>query len=373
MARWDNIDILRVIDRRQEEAGGAPPWISGAQLMEDVAGGQVHDEQLIRGFIQELHVAQDVGLLTFGIMRSLGIAPPNPDSNPRYYLEQLKDFALTPQGQDRARGRMVVRELPDPSEDDGRAISNLILGQVAEAIEAEYSSTQAVTFLSESGIPLEQLPLDTRPEGSGWVHHVLVTLDRWGSEGRRPLRRFLGRWLDDQLMMGPTNELRAKLVEQLARQGWYVVDGNLLVGEPSRGKRVSSPVLRDARLAALHPRVLEAAEKYVLSEHYGAAVFEAVKAVNNRVKEMSGRTEDGTALMSAVFSGEKPHLVLGDLNSQSGRNVQEGFRSLFVGAVQGIRNPPAHEPFEDLDLTEALEHLGLLSLLMRKLDTATPA
>ena len=174
-------------------------------------------------------------------------------------------------------------------------------------------------------------------------------------------------------MMGPTNELRAKLVEQLARQGWYVVDGNLVVGEPSRGKRVSSPVLRDARLAALHPRVLEAAEKYVLSEHYGAAVFEAVKAVNNRVKEMSGRTEDGTALMSAVFSGEKPQLVLADLNSQSGRNVQEGFRSLFVGAVQGIRNPPAHEPFEDLDLTEALEHLGLLSLLMRKLDTATPA
>lgn len=118
--RWDNVEILRATDRLQERVGGAPAWQSGSQLMEEVAGQRVHDEHRHRGFIQELQVAAQVGLLTFRLERSIGIAEPNPNSNPLYYLDQLRDFALTPEGQDRARGRIVVQEPPDPSEDDGR-------------------------------------------------------------------------------------------------------------------------------------------------------------------------------------------------------------------------------------------------------------
>ena len=46
------------------------------------------------------------------------------------------------------------------------------------------------------------------------------------------------------------------MFEKLARRGWYVVDGNLVVGDPAKGKRVRSPILSDARLAALHPKIL---------------------------------------------------------------------------------------------------------------------
>lgn len=205
------------------------------------------------------------------------------------------------------------------------------------------------------------------------MHAVLAALDAWGSEGRRHLRRFVGEWLDDRLIVGPSNDLRTELAEKLARQGRYVIDGNLVVGDPARGARVSSPILCDARLAALHPQVLDVAEQYVLSEHYGAAVFEAAKAMTNRVKTMTGRAEDGTPLMQQVFSTDSPDLILGDLVSQSGRSTQEGFRFIFAGAVQAIRNPSAHEPFEALDLNQALEYLGLISLLMRKLDNAHAA
>jgi hypothetical protein len=43
---------------------------------------------------------------------------------------------------------------------------------------------------------------------------------------------------------------------------------------------------------------------------------------------------------------------------------------LFRGAVQGIRNPEAHEQFKPLDEEEGLEELAFASMLMRRLDNA---
>ncbi len=83
---------------------------------------------------------------------------------------------------------------------------------------------------------------------------VLAALWRFGSEGRRLFRRFVGRWLDDRLLSGPDAELRARLIEQLARQGWRVrqADSVLVIAEPVRGIPVSAPFLRASRL---HPLI----------------------------------------------------------------------------------------------------------------------
>jgi uncharacterized protein (TIGR02391 family) len=56
----------------------------------------------------------------------------------------------------------------------------------------------------------------------------------------------------------------------------------------------------------------------------------------------------------------------------TGKSVQAGYRALFQGAVQAIRNPAAHEPLKPLSTEEAMELLTLASLLNRALDTATP-
>ena len=121
-----------------------------------------------------------------------------------------------------------------------------------------------------------------------------------GSEGRRILRSFVGAWLDDCFISGPTDELRDEVVGKLARRGWYVVDGNLVIGDPAKGKRVRSPVLRDARLAAVHPEILTVSEQLFRDGHRAAAVFEAAKAVHNRVKKMTGLPGDGAGLMGNV-------------------------------------------------------------------------
>ena len=55
---------------------------------------------------------------------------------------------------------------PTPGEDDGHLISHLVLGQVAEEIERQYSREQAVVFLEESAIDLYRIraPAELNPE-----------------------------------------------------------------------------------------------------------------------------------------------------------------------------------------------------------------
>jgi hypothetical protein len=115
-----------VIDRLQKEAyhGGPLTGVNGLWLLEQVGDAAVYRPQLQRGFVQELHIARDLGLLTFKVRPD-----PRPnlaDTDPNWYLQTLSDFALTVAGQDRARRRVVVQPLPDPSKDDGRKISDLI-------------------------------------------------------------------------------------------------------------------------------------------------------------------------------------------------------------------------------------------------------
>jgi hypothetical protein len=65
--RWDDIEILRAINVRQEELGG-PLGASGRDLMDEIHGPpRVTDSMLIGGFVHELHLARAASLLTFEI------------------------------------------------------------------------------------------------------------------------------------------------------------------------------------------------------------------------------------------------------------------------------------------------------------------
>lgn len=120
----------------------------------------------------------------------------------------------------------------------------------------------------------------------------------------------------------------------------------------------------------LHPEILAVAEQLFRDQHRAAAVFEAAKAVHGRVKKVTSLPDDGAKLMGTVFKDDEPVLVLADLSTRTGRDVQAGYRFLFMGLQQAIRNPAAHEQFGEIGDNEALELLGFASHLMRKLDGA---
>ena len=65
-------------------------------------------------------------------------------------------------------------------------------------------------------------------------------------------------------------------------------------------------------------------------------------------------------------------LVLADSTTQTGKDIQAGYRFLFMSSQQAVRNPAAHEEFGEPDDDEAFELFGLASLLMRKLYQVTP-
>jgi uncharacterized protein (TIGR02391 family) len=115
--------------------------------------------------------------------------------------------------------------------------------------------------------------------------------------------------------------------------------------------------------------VREVSQRF-LEGHLDVAIFESFKAVNNRVKEMTALDLDGSELMGKAFADKDALLQLGNPSTETGRNIQSGYRFLFMGAVRGIRNPDAHELFSPLSDEESWEQLGFASLLMRRLDDA---
>ena len=239
----DNVTILKAIDERQRQIDGRPLLMNAQQLLNEISGTFGAPPQLMPGFLQELFVANAAGHLTWRL--SSQNARPG-DAN--FYLQQIHDLALTAEGQDRARGRMIERPAPVPGEDDGHELSDLVLQKAAAIITREYAGDQRVTFLADEGIPPAwlSLPEDVAADD---VHAVLRATWRAGSLGRQLVRRFLGRWLDERLNTGPDAEQRASLIGQLMRQGWQVrtSDSVLAAAEPVRGTPVAAPPLHSWR------------------------------------------------------------------------------------------------------------------------------
>jgi uncharacterized protein (TIGR02391 family) len=337
--------------------------------MEEVAGGPVVDERDQHTFVHELHLARDAGNLTFRIVEWVGVAAPDPDRDPNLYLQRIRDFTLASSGRDRARGRVVEVAVADPNEDDGRAIGLMTVEDIARAIADAYTGEQLPRFLEESGIPREAIPPF---EGTKWryVADIFGSLLARGAAARRSAREFFGAWLDNRLHSGPSGEDQARLVRDLARQGWHLRDGRLVVGERVVAEPVAAALAGEATLAQLHPCVREAAERLHRDGHRAAAVFEAYKAIESRVRELTGRTESARPLMAKVFDQDMPLLALNDGSSVSDSEEQEGFKLLFMGAMQGVRNPKAHDLFDQLTEERALDYLAFASLLMRRLDDA---
>jgi uncharacterized protein (TIGR02391 family) len=120
-------------------------------------------------------------------------------------------------------------------------------------------------------------------------------------------------------------------------------------------------------LTDLHPLVYKAAGQLYLDGHYADAIGAAVKALEIAVRDRAGL---GAApnLMGQAFSDNGP-LDLRRHGGRTGADEQQGFRFLFMGMATALRNPRAHE-FIDDDPVSALEHLALVSLLYRRLDSS---
>ena len=109
-----------------------------------------------------------------------------------------------------------------------------------------------------------------------------------------------------------------------------------------------------------------------LQDNYFHAVFEAIKGLNARIKEMSGLDIDGTNLINTAFSEQKPYLVINTMQTQSEKDEHNGFRFLILGVQTMFRNPISHEAKINWEISgqDGLDILTTISLIHRKLDLA---
>lgn len=121
----------------------------------------------------------------------------------------------------------------------------------------------------------------------------------------------------------------------------------------------------------LHPEVIRSSSDLFADGHYEAAVSEAFKSIEVRVRMMTGSTQSGVKLMGEAFGGSLPRVSVAKAKGQSGKDEQDGFQALFRGSMLGVRNPRAHDLFEPQDPQQTLEYIGFASLLHRQLDDAT--
>jgi class 3 adenylate cyclase len=243
--RWDDIQILRKIHELENGESGA--LLNGFTLMEKIRTSPPIDPQRdAKLFAKELLLARQSGYLDFNDQRYIGQLA-DPMTNGHYWLQQIGDIHLTLEGRERALGRVVYNDPPDPDEDDGRNIASLTLHEVAAAIGNTYSPAQLETFLRDSAIPDEHLASLAGSTSEELMSSLLEHLHEGGSAARRLLRTFLGRWLSNRLHSWPDLAVRRTVLRHLAQQGWHLTVNRLVVGDqvpaPADPRLIDGPVV----------------------------------------------------------------------------------------------------------------------------------
>jgi uncharacterized protein (TIGR02391 family) len=120
----------------------------------------------------------------------------------------------------------------------------------------------------------------------------------------------------------------------------------------------------------IHPGLPPKVRKLFDDGHFAEATFHAFKYLDKQVQKHSLLSESGYKLMMTAFDDAKPKLQLTPLGNESERDEQKGYRFIFAGGVQAIRNPRGHEYTVADDPDTCLDHLSFVSMLLRRLEAA---
>jgi hypothetical protein len=374
---WDDLELLRLIDHH--ETNEIAVLGSGYSLIQAMAKEQTIDwRHDAKTFVRELLLAKDAGYVEWtDLLEPEHVRQTHATNEADQWLQQISNIRLTLAGRDRARGRVVLQPPPDPDEDDGRQITSLTLEYVAKSITRQLDQFQVAQLTLEGGISGQHHFPEHEGSFTDRLSLYLFTLLQGASGHRRELRHFVGAWLDDRLYVGPSDDERERTESLLQRQGWFVKDGRLVVGEPVRKRRdTSTPA---PKLDGLHQTIWTAAAPRWSSGDRHGAVLAAAKAVNAMLQSKLHRKDvSEVKLVQEAFGAANPkpnrprlrfRMIEDDKTRES---LTQGALSFGVGCFQAIRHPIGHRPDHEYEMTEqeALEQLAAWSLVARWIERA---
>lgn len=120
----------------------------------------------------------------------------------------------------------------------------------------------------------------------------------------------------------------------------------------------------------IHPALPAEVKRLFDNSHYAQATFEAFKFLDNEVKRHAGLDKTGKALMMEALREVSPLIRITPLRTETEKNEHEGYKFIFAGSMMAIRNPRGHEHTIHDDVDTCLDHLTLVSQLIRRLAQA---
>lgn len=125
----------------------------------------------------------------------------------------------------------------------------------------------------------------------------------------------------------------------------------------------------------LHETLRNRVRNYYENKQYGDAADQGVKIYCETIRKITGLKVDGTDLIGKAFSAKPPVLVVADVSTESGFNIQQGQDQLSRGLLMGFRNPLNHAPIDTLvpstfSEIDCLDILSLTSYLVSRVEAA---
>jgi uncharacterized protein (TIGR02391 family) len=154
----------------------------------------------------------------------------------------------------------------------------------------------------------------------------------------------------------------------------YTSEGNFIfvkrVSTIDEVKARKDSLIKKLNDRGVHDKVLFFCREELLQENYFHAIFEASKSLCQRVRDMTGLTDDGRTLYDVAFKIDSPYIIINNLKTISEKNVQNGLKDLLIGINEMVRNVTAHEPKVKWIVNEkdAIDILMMISFLHFELD-----
>jgi uncharacterized protein (TIGR02391 family) len=122
----------------------------------------------------------------------------------------------------------------------------------------------------------------------------------------------------------------------------------------------------------IHPDVLKYCRAELIADDYFHAVLEASKSVFAKIRKNTGLDLDGAELVDRAFGGTTPLWVINSYANKSHRSEQTGFMFVIKGLAGMFRNPTAHEPRVEWQMSkeDAEDIFSLVSMIHRRIDSA---
>jgi uncharacterized protein (TIGR02391 family) len=135
----------------------------------------------------------------------------------------------------------------------------------------------------------------------------------------------------------------------------------------------------------LNPQIVELCRRRFENEFYADCILTALREINTRLKayvlRKTGNEYDGVDLMRKAFGFNYNRntgnidrmpvvLLVENLESETSRNLQDGYMNIFAGSFSAYRNTKAHENMTPTS-NRTIHMLYLCSLLMYKLDESS--